>query len=73
MESRDRQVIRKILREIEIIESLIQGYDFKREHTQIPWRAISGLRDVTAHRYQALRMKIYGLRYKRIYRIYMSK
>ena len=30
--------------------------DFKSSITEIPWRKISGLRDVTAHGYQALRM-----------------
>jgi uncharacterized protein with HEPN domain len=31
--------------------------DFKRENGQVPWRAIAGLRDVTAHRYQTLRFE----------------
>ena len=29
--------------------------DLKETHADIPWRAISGMRDVTAHRYQTLR------------------
>jgi len=88
MENKDRHIINKILSEIEVIESLLSGFDFsaficdertkravcmtlinigelvkalsdefKLSHTDIPWRAISGLRDVTAHRYQTLRME----------------
>lgn len=30
--------------------------DLKRGTPRIPWRSIAGLRDVTAHRYQTLRM-----------------
>lgn len=30
---------------------------FRAEHADIPWRAISGLRDITAHKYQTLRME----------------
>ena len=30
--------------------------ELKSAHPEIPWRAISGMRDVTAHRYQTLRM-----------------
>ena len=29
--------------------------EVKAEHVEIPWRAISGMRDVTAHKYQTLR------------------
>jgi uncharacterized protein with HEPN domain len=31
--------------------------DVRLRNKQIPWRAISGLRDITAHRYQSLRME----------------
>lgn len=31
--------------------------EFKANHREVPWRAISGLRDVTAHKYQTLRME----------------
>ena len=31
--------------------------ELKAAHREIPWRAISGLRDVTAHKYQTLRMQ----------------
>ncbi len=29
--------------------------DLKAAHPDIPWRAISGMRDITAHKYQTLR------------------
>ena len=29
--------------------------ELKEAHTDIPWRAISGMRDITAHKYQTLR------------------
>ena len=29
--------------------------EFRMAHNHIPWRAISGLRDITAHKYQTLR------------------
>lgn len=31
--------------------------EFKSQHTEIPWRAIAGMRDITAHKYQTLRME----------------
>lgn len=31
--------------------------EFRMAHDHIPWRAISGLRDITAHKYQTLRME----------------
>lgn len=31
--------------------------EFRMAHKHIPWRAISGLRDITAHKYQTLRME----------------
>ena len=31
--------------------------EFRMAHNHIPWRAISGLRDITAHKYQTLRME----------------
>jgi uncharacterized protein with HEPN domain len=31
--------------------------DVKRGNSSIPWRSIAGLRDVTAHGYQTLRME----------------
>ena len=29
--------------------------ELKDAHKEIPWRAISGMRDITAHKYQTLR------------------
>ena len=29
--------------------------ELKEAHSDIPWRAISGMRDITAHKYQTLR------------------
>jgi len=88
MESKDRQVLVKILYETDVIVDILSGYDlgsflsdektkrascmtlinigelvkvlsedFKSSNPDISWRAIAGLRDVTAHRYQTLRME----------------
>lgn len=37
----------------ELVKSLTD--ELKQAHPEIPWRAISGMRDVTAHKYQTLR------------------
>lgn len=39
----------------ELVKNLSDA--FRMSHKNIPWRAISGLRDVTAHKYQTLRME----------------
>lgn len=31
--------------------------DTKREYPQIPWKAVAGMRDIAAHKYQTLRME----------------
>ena len=31
--------------------------DLRKEHPEIPWKAIAGMRDITAHKYQTLRME----------------
>lgn len=31
--------------------------DLKQRHTSFPWRQVAGMRDITAHRYQTLRME----------------
>ncbi|MCM1057676.1 MAG: DUF86 domain-containing protein [Firmicutes bacterium] len=31
--------------------------DTRREYPQIPWKAIAGMRDIAAHKYQTLRME----------------
>ncbi|KJS23109.1 MAG: antitoxin [Clostridiaceae bacterium BRH_c20a] len=87
MNNRDRQIIKKILFEIDIIEDLIKGLklesfsvdertkraccmtlinigelvknltdEFKENFNYIPWKAIAGMRDITAHKYQTLKM-----------------
>lgn len=39
----------------ELVKNLTPN--LKDAHREIPWRAIAGMRDVTAHRYQILRME----------------
>ena len=87
MNNRDYQIIRKILKEIEIIEDFIAEFDlekfssdertkraacmtiinigeltksltedFKNDYSNIPWKSIAGMRDITAHKYQTLKM-----------------
>lgn len=31
--------------------------EMRREYPQIPWKAVAGMRDITAHKYQTLRME----------------
>lgn len=31
--------------------------DTRKEHPEVPWKAIAGMRDVAAHKYQTLRME----------------
>ena len=87
MNTRDYQIINKILQEINVLEDLIKGFDlekfikdertkraacmtlinigeltknltedFKCTNSSVPWKAIAGMRDVTAHKYQTLKM-----------------
>ena len=38
--------------------------DTRREYPQIPWKAIAGMRDIAAHKYQTLRMEdVYNTAY----------
>jgi len=39
----------------ELIKNLSE--QFRLEHTDIPWKLSAGLRDVTAHKYQTLKME----------------
>jgi len=39
----------------ELVKTLSE--DFKLSNPSVPWKAIAGLRDVTAHRYQTLKME----------------
>jgi uncharacterized protein with HEPN domain len=31
--------------------------DFRKSHPGVPWRAVAGMRDIAAHKYQTLRME----------------
>lgn len=31
--------------------------DLRKQNPQVPWRAVAGLRDIAAHKYQTLRME----------------
>ena len=31
--------------------------DTRKEYSRIPWKAVAGMRDITAHKYQTLRME----------------
>ena len=39
----------------ELVKSLTS--DLKDKYKQIPWKAVAGMRDITAHKYQTLRME----------------
>jgi uncharacterized protein with HEPN domain len=87
MNSKDKQILVKLLAEIAIMNKLTDGHDltsfendektkravcmtlinigelvkllssdFRQMNPEIPWKAIAGLRDVTAHRYQTLKI-----------------
>jgi len=87
MKNRDKQIVKKILEEINVAEAMIGTYDldyflsnemakraacmtlinigelsknlteqFRNDNNHIPWRAIAGMRDITAHKYQTLKM-----------------
>ena len=88
MNNKDIIILKKILNEIQIIESLILELnvelfledekskravcmtlinigelvknlddDVRTQHKSIPWREISGMRDIAAHKYQTLKME----------------
>lgn len=38
----------------ELVKNLSE--DFKSTNTAIPWKSIAGMRDITAHKYQTLKM-----------------
>jgi uncharacterized protein with HEPN domain len=31
--------------------------ELRQSHREVPWKAVAGMRDITAHRYQTLRME----------------
>lgn len=49
-----------IVRRIEIIGEAVKNLpdDLKREHPQIPWRDIAGLRDIVVHQYFGLDLEL---------------
>jgi len=53
-DERTRRAICMTLINIEELVKILSD-EFRHENDHIPWRAIAGLRDVTAHRYQTLR------------------
>ncbi|MDD2476977.1 MAG: DUF86 domain-containing protein [Dysgonamonadaceae bacterium] len=88
MNNKDIIILKKILSEMQIIESLILELnaelflkdekskravcmtlinigelvknlddDIRTQHKSIPWREISGMRDIAAHKYQTLKME----------------
>jgi uncharacterized protein with HEPN domain len=49
-----------IVRRIEIIGEAVKNLpaDLKREHPEIPWRDIAGLRDIVVHQYFGLDLEL---------------
>ena len=39
----------------ELVKSISD--ELRREHREIPWKAVAGMRDIAAHKYQTLRME----------------
>ena len=39
----------------ELIKNVTE--ETRKAHTNIPWKAVAGMRDITAHKYQTLRME----------------
>ena len=54
---RDERTARAISMTLINIGELVKNLtpELKEAHADIPWRAISGMRDITAHKYQTLR------------------
>jgi len=49
-----------IVRRIEIIGEAVKNlpHDLKKEHPEIPWRDIAGLRDIVVHQYFGLDLEL---------------
>lgn len=54
---RDERTVRAICMTLINIGELVKNLtsEWKDAHREIPWRAIAGMRDITAHKYQTLR------------------
>lgn len=39
----------------ELVKNITE--ETRKEYPQVPWKAIAGMRDITAHKYQTLRME----------------
>lgn len=54
---RDERTARAVCMTLINIGELVKNLtsEWKDAHREIPWRAIAGMRDVTAHKYQTLR------------------
>ena len=55
----DEKLKRAVCMTVINVGELVKGldFDFRKAHSEIPWRLIAGFRDVAAHRYQSLRME----------------
>ena len=53
----DERTVRAVCMTLINIGELVKNLtpELKEAHKEIPWRAISGMRDITAHKYQTLR------------------
>ncbi|MGX8705156.1 MAG: HepT-like ribonuclease domain-containing protein [bacterium] len=53
----DERTVRAVAMTLINIGELVKNLtpELKAAHPEIPWRAISGMRDITAHKYQTLR------------------
>lgn len=53
----DERTVRAVCMTLINIGELVKNLtpELKETHREIPWRAISGMRDITAHKYQTLR------------------
>lgn len=50
-----RAVSMTVLNIGELVKNITE--ETKKENPQVPWKAIAGMRDITAHKYQTLRME----------------
>lgn len=50
-----RAISMTVLNMGELVKSITE--ETRKEYPQIPWKAIAGMRDITAHKYQTLRME----------------